>query len=643
MLAILPAILLAGMSAGVLGGRRWPMAPGDIAMLATLLIAISCALRQGIDRFTLERWPSLLLVGWLTWSMVGILVASPVPDVAWWALARDVIGACILLAGMRHAQALDEKRWSDPLIAAALTVVGITVASFFSGDLTNRLANIWGGVNVNLIAALLLPVLILPLVIPDMRRGLGRPVYWFVLLALAVGLLLCWFTGRRLALASLVLAVCGVGIFSLPGRGLRVLAGVIFVAVIGVVVAMATGAVPGTQNGDSLRPLLYRASWGEFLLHPLAGIGPAGGYAMQEGTSEAARVLTASSAFVVHPHSSLLEVLVSGGGIGLLLLLGVAVGLAIGVPPARRAAAGGVFGALLPAILVDAAPGSLLGHLWVPFVIGCACAPGETARTLPQRPAKMLVAGLCLLALPAAIWLLFQAVALTRIGRDPRPEQVLSAAIINRDPSFSGELVSLAQQKSGFDQRVLPDTLRQVREHGGWFMRWPELTWSMRGSKPTADDFDALAAVLRRTPFQDAPYIDLAASDPEQWSPALKRRARIILDSSIDSPGMDGAVVIWRQTIAAEAGRPLTPAEQARFASVFQRYPEVPGVTAAALWLHARNDYADPGDFRRLRMQMRLALSDSSLFAGMMKSLAPGQLARLVALDDELQLGLPRP
>ena len=644
MVNISPAIMLTGLSVGVFFHCIWPMECAAVLMLASLLFDFTLGYRNKFFEDSRVCWAATFLIVWVLWSAIGATWISEVPEIAWSTVAHDVIGISVLFSGLFYAQVEAENRWKNPLRAAAVFIIGVTIASWFSGDLIQRNPNIWAGVNVGLVANLMVPILILPFVVPSVRRGLNRWDCGLVILGLVIGLVLCWLTGRRLTMAALALAVCGGGVFQVPSRYLKTVLVMVSIGILAVLIATATGIMPGTQSGDALRPLVYRAAWDEFLAHPIWGIGPAGGYAVQEGVSESARVLTASAAFVVHAHSTALEVLVSGGSVGFILLITAGGCLVNSVRPSRLMEVGCVVGALLPAVLFDASPGSLLGNMWIPFVIGCACAGGSTRPIESQKAQRLLIPLWGLAATVAVVWLLVQSLAVARIIKNAPPERFLAAIQQIRNPDFISQFVSFIQTatKSQPKSDLLRTSLSAAKDRCGWFMRWPELVWSMRQLNPTVGDMDALAAVLRRSPFQDAPYDDLAAIDPARWSPALRTQAQKVALATAESPGIDGAVVVWRQTIAATITRHLSLEEKGRFGLVLEQYSEVPGVAAAGLWLYARSELDSSNTFARISMRLRLARTDASLFTGMMRSLSSEQLKRLMDLDRALNLGLPK-
>ncbi len=642
---ILPIIFLIGLASGVLNHAIWPMECAALALLTVLFMSWCAGFRSCLTQSMLGVWTGSFLVLWLLWSAIGAAWISPVPAVAWWSLAHDALGIGVFISGIYYAQKMGNRRWRDPLRAVAVLVIGIVVASWFSGDLFNRSQNIWGGINSNLLANLFIPLLVFPFAVLGMRKESGSWDRWLLLIGLMAGLIFCWLSGRRLAVAAIVLAIGGALIFRVPRRDLRLMLGFAMLGLMAVVVAMAMGFLPGTESGDALRPLLYRAAWGEFMAHPMLGIGPAGGYAMQEGMCESARVLTASGSFVIHAHSTVLEVLVSGGAIGFGLLAAAAACLLGSVAPSRRVELGCVIGAVLPAILVDASPGSLLGHVWVPFVLGCAWTADEAPLKSPNKAASLIGAVGLLTAITAGISLWTQSLTVARITRNPAIIQYLAAIKNVRNPDFVSQFVSFTQNAPDLnaDSESLRIALSAAHHYCGWFVHWPELAWSMRRAEPTIEDMDALAAVLRRTPFQDAPYGDLAAIDLMHLSPTLRVRAQAIARADADSPDLDGAVVVWRQTIATALARPLSDAERERYRLILERYPEIPGIAAAGLWLYARGALNDAAIFSRIRMGLRLARTDTSLFMGMMSNLTPEQLARLADLDRKMQLGLPWP
>jgi hypothetical protein len=299
---------------------------------------------------------------------------------------------------------------------------------------------------------------------------------------------------------------------------------------------------------------------------------------------------------------------------------------------------------MLPIILVDASPGSLMGHVWMPFLIGCACAKEDVAVRTRVKSHKIINMVIIMSACAASVWMWTQSLAVARLNKNSGVSLYMGALQRVRNPDLMSQLVSYMKAAPDFDPNSssLRAALTIARMTCGWFMHWPELAWSMRSSPPSSVDMDALDAVLRRSPFQDTPYEDLATIDPANLSPALRTRKARIEQASDDSSSIEGAAAIWRQTIAASIERPLLEAEKRRYLVILERYPEIPGIAAVGLWLYARGILDNQAVFYRIRMGLRLARTDSSLFMNMINNLTVQQRERLMELDHDLQLGLPQ-
>ena len=641
-IGVLPILLTAGISLGTLSGAHWPMSAGWVAILLAAVAAHVLGLFQ-FRRSAAAVHPTMLwLLAWLGWSACGAAWLSPQPGCAWNTWAMDALGCSALLLGQQYARATGDQRWRVPLLSAAVMVLAVAAASFGNGDLAVRTANVWGGMNIGTVTNLMVPILLTAFLIPAMRSSGARWERVLMVCAMITGIGISLLTGRRLALAALLLSSGMAALLWCRSRSMRWALGTGMVLLVLVMAAFAIGVLPGFQQGDALRPLVYSAAWDEFLLHPLTGIGPAGGYTMQEGSSQGARLLTASQGFVIHAHSSLLETLVSGGVIGLALLTIFIWNSFSGTESDEYAAGKIIWAGMLPTILFDTAPGDITGHLWLPFLFGCSFPPA-TSSSSPGRGSTVLASGFLRCAgLASAVWLLFQAALIARIGHHPTAETQLTALAHIRNPDLTNQILNQVNQApSGLDEDLKRTALALALQNCGWFVRWPELRWLQRQAVPNTEDLAALAAILRRSPFQDAPYFSLDRLEAAQLTPELTARKELLATLTPDSPGLDGAIVTWRHTIAEALRHPLSSAQQTAYNNLLQQYAEISGIAAVGCWLYARGQL-DGDILVPLTSRLQFAISrDGSLILGMMKNLTPAQLARLHELEQHTGLRLP--
>ena len=252
------------------------------------------------------------------WCAFAWAVAAPAEGVdagLWW-----ISGTCVLwLCQWTYATTDDATK--EILIgrmgAVAVVCLAVTtlIECWIHGGIRFRQVGWWGFGNSNSVMALCFPPIaawcVVAIFAPRGRR-LAASIPW-------LGLALCVFiavaTGRRSALIAGTAGVLAVAVASLPSRRLR--AWILPACVSGFLIApllVACGALP--TSGDIPRDLMLRAGWAEWIEHPWLGIGVQGSVALATGSSEAARLMSATGLWTHHSHNQLLEWLLRGGFIG---------------------------------------------------------------------------------------------------------------------------------------------------------------------------------------------------------------------------------------------------------------------------------------------------------------------------------------